>query len=121
MTCLSITTLALPATAATASELLEKAIYTEETVGDLEEAIQIYEKVLAESKESINAAAQAQFRIGTCYAKQGKTEEAAAAFQAVIDDYPGAPIGWPKPRVACREIPNCFPCLGEMATRCILK
>jgi hypothetical protein len=87
---LLITTLALPANAGTVTGLLEKAIYTEETVGDLEEAIEIYQKVLAESKNSINAAAQAQFRIGTCYAKQGKTDEAAIAFQAVVDDYPQA-------------------------------
>jgi len=90
LTCLSIASLSLPATAATAAELLEKAIYTEETVGNLEEAIEIYEKVLTESKKSINASAQAQYRIGTCYAKQGKAEEAAAAFQAVVDNYPGA-------------------------------
>jgi len=87
LTCLSFTLL-IPS--ATASELLERAIYTEETVGDLDKAIQVYEKVVAEGKDSLNAAAQAQFRIGACYAKQGKTEQANAAFQAVIDNYPQA-------------------------------
>ncbi len=90
LTYLLITSLALTATAADVSELLEKAIYTEETVGDLDKAIRVYEKVVAESKGSISAAAQAQFRIGTCYAKQGKAEEAEVAFQAVIDNYPKA-------------------------------
>lgn len=67
--------------------LLEKAIYLEETVGNLDEAIEGYEKVVADSKQSINAGAEAQFRIASCFAKQGKTKEANAAFQAVIDDY----------------------------------
>ena len=88
-----ITTLTLPASAGTVTGLLEKAIYTEETVGDLEEAIEIDQKVLAESENSINAAAQAQFRIGACYAKQGKTDEAAIAFQVVVDDYMTKPFG----------------------------
>jgi len=88
-----IAALGLPATAATASELLEKAIYTEESVGDLDKAIQTYEKVVVEGKDAQNVAAQAQFRIGTCYAKLGKTEESAKAFQAVIDNYPQA-IDW---------------------------
>ena len=90
LVCLSATVQTQPAAAENISELLEKAIYTEETVGDLDEAIRVYEKVVAEGKDSLTAAAQAQFRIGTCYAKQGKTEEATAAFQAVIDNYPQA-------------------------------
>jgi len=89
-TCTVLLLLAQPATSANISELLEKGIYTEETVGDLDQAIQLYEKVIDEGKDSQNAAAQAQFRIGRCYAKQGKTEKAAAAFQAVVDNYPQA-------------------------------
>jgi len=89
LTCGFIVTLGLPATAATVSELLEKAIYTEETVGDLDKAIQTYEKVVVEGKDAQNVAAQAQFRIGTCYAKLGKTEESAKAFKAFIDNRRG--------------------------------
>lgn len=74
--------------AADIAELMEKAIYTEESVGDLDEAIKVYEQVLAESQAADEVAAQAQFRIGECYAKQGKEEEAKAAFQSVIDNYP---------------------------------
>ncbi|MEQ8616174.1 MAG: tetratricopeptide repeat protein [Lacipirellulaceae bacterium] len=90
LTFFSIVLISLPTNGAVATELLEKAIYTEETVGDLEKAIAIYQKVLAEGKKSAEAAAEAQYRIGVCYEKQGKSEEAAKAFQAVIDDFPSA-------------------------------
>lgn len=70
------------------SELMEKAIYTEESVGDLDEAIKVYEQVVAEGQAADELSAQAQFRIGECYAKQGKESEANAAFQLVIDNYP---------------------------------
>lgn len=90
LTLFSIVLISVPTNGAVATELLEKAIYTEETVGDLDKAIAIYEKVLAEGKKSAEAAAEAQYRIGICYEKQGKTEAAAKAFQAVIDDFPSA-------------------------------
>lgn len=76
------------AAAATAGELLEKAIYAEETTGNLDQAIDLYEQVIAEGKQVSKTAAQAQLRLGLCYEKQGKTEAAATAFQAVIDNYP---------------------------------
>jgi hypothetical protein len=72
------------------SELLEKAIYTEETVGDLDAAIQVYKKVVAGGEDSIKAAAEAQFRIGLCYEKQGKSQQANEAFQRVIERFPTA-------------------------------
>ncbi|TWU59311.1 hypothetical protein Poly51_20990 [Rubripirellula tenax] len=87
---LAMIAMTTPATAATAAEMLEKGIYTEETVGDLDGAIEVYLKVVVEGKESAKAAAQAQFRIGMCYQKQGKADLAARAFQSVIDGYPAA-------------------------------
>lgn len=90
LTLFSIVLISVPTSGAVATELLEKAIYTEETVGDLDKAIAIYEKVLAEGKKSAEAAAEAQYRIGICYEKQGKAEAASKAFQAVIDDFPTA-------------------------------
>lgn len=74
---------------ATAGELLEKAIYAEETAGDLDAAIKLYEQVIAEAKTAKSAAAKAQYRLGLIYEKQGKAEPAAAAFRAVVEDYPG--------------------------------
>ncbi len=89
---LLLVALTLPAaiaTAATPGELLEKAIYTEETVGDLDKAIELYEKVIAEGKAGEQAAAQAQYRLAECYLKQGKQDEATAAFRTLIEEYPG--------------------------------
>jgi hypothetical protein len=72
---------------ATAGELLEKAIYAEETVGNLDEAIKLYEQVIAEAKTAKSAAAKAQYRLGLIYEKQGRPELAAAAFRAVVENY----------------------------------
>jgi hypothetical protein len=72
------------------SELLEKGIYTEETVGDLDRAIAIYEKVVAEAKAGYRSAAVAQFHIGQCLLKKGKQAEAKAAFAKLIADFPDA-------------------------------
>jgi hypothetical protein len=77
-----------PAQGATAGELLEKAIYAEETVGDLDEAIKLYEQVIAEAKTVKSAAAKAQFRLGVIYEKQGKSDAALAAFRALVENYP---------------------------------
>ncbi len=73
---------------AVVSDLLEQGIYAEETKGDIDEAITLYRKALAESKASQSAAAQALFRLGQCYLKKNRTADAAAAFQKVVDDFP---------------------------------
>ncbi len=75
-------------TASSLSELLEKAIFTEESVGDLDAAIEIYQTILAEAEASRPYVAQAQFRLGMCYLKQGKEDKAAAALQRVLTNFP---------------------------------
>ena len=70
------------------SELLEKAIYTEETVGDLDAAVKLYEKTVAEAKKVDAVAAKAQYRLGLCLLKQKKTAEAEVAFKKLIEAYP---------------------------------
>lgn len=79
-----------PTAKAGAAELLEKGIYTEETVGDLDRAIVLYQQVIAEAKTVRLLAAQAQFRVGQCLSKQGKKAEARAAFERLIADFPEA-------------------------------
>ena len=79
-----------PAAAASPSELLQKAIYTEETVGDLDEAMKLYEQVIAEGKAGQEAAAQAQYRLALCYEKKGRDTDAKAAFEKLIENYPNA-------------------------------
>jgi hypothetical protein len=77
--------------AQTASELLEKGIYTEETVGDLDAAIKIYERIVAEELAGRPFVAQAQFRLGKCLAKQGKKKEAEKVFQELVDQFKNSP------------------------------
>ena len=96
-----------PAVGQLASELLERAIYTEETLGDPSAAIEIYRQILDDAESARPQVAQAQYRLGICYLKSGRDEEAAAAFQKVIDEFadqaelvalareslPGLPVG----------------------------
>ena len=72
------------------SELLEKGIYTEETVGDLDKAISIYAEVIERAKANHLLAARAQYKIGQCLLKQGKKADATAAFEKLISDFPNA-------------------------------
>src|SRR5688572_28243154 len=48
------------------AELLEKAIYFEETTGDLDAAMKIYRQILEASDAQRGHAAQAQLRLGSC-------------------------------------------------------
>ena len=70
------------------SELLEKGIYAEETKGDIDVAITIYQQLITESKAHQNLAAQAQFRIAQCLLKKNRKVEATAAFEKLIHDFP---------------------------------
>ena len=67
--------------------LLEKGIYAEETAGDLDEAIRIYKRIVARAADSRQYAAQAQYRLGTCYRKKGQDAAAVAAFRELISAY----------------------------------
>jgi len=70
------------------SALLEKAIYTEETIGDLDAAVKLYEKAIAEAKKTEAVAAKAQYRLGLCLLKQGKKEQGIAALEEVGRRFP---------------------------------
>ena len=70
-----------------AKELFEKALYLEETKGNLEKAIELYERIAMEFPDERATAAKALFHIGVCYEKLG-LEKARKAFQKVVEDYP---------------------------------
>ena len=70
------------------SVLLEKAIYQEETVGDLDEAILIYQKIAQEADANRSVIAQALYRLGLCYSKKGEHKKASALFEKLIQEYP---------------------------------
>ncbi len=73
--------------AESASVLLEKGIYTEETVGDLDAAIEIYEQIVADAEANRAYVAQAQYRLGMCYLKKGQKQEAREAFEKLIAQF----------------------------------
>jgi hypothetical protein len=76
------------AAAASPSELLEQGIYSEETKGDVDAALKLYQQVVAEAKAGQAVAAQAQYRVGVCYYKKKNYTEATAAFEKLVKDYP---------------------------------
>jgi hypothetical protein len=73
--------------AQTTSELLQKGIYMQETVGDLDGAIKLYRQVVDMTKDSRANAAQALYRLGVCLQKKGQTAEAGKVFHQLIQHY----------------------------------
>src|SRR5215467_12536812 len=71
-----------------ASDPLQLAIYSQEVKGDLDGAIRIYRQILDAGAPMRLYAAQAQYRLGTCLQRKGDVKGAAAAFEAVISNYP---------------------------------
>ena len=71
-----------------AGELLEKGIYTQETVGDLDGAMRIYRQILTNAAESRAVAAQAQYQLGICLLGKGDSSGAAQAFRKLIKEHP---------------------------------
>ena len=70
------------------SLLLQEGLYAEETEGDLEKAIALYEQVLEQYKDVERLAARATYQLGICHLKKSEKEKAAEYFQEVIDYYP---------------------------------
>jgi hypothetical protein len=68
--------------------LLQEGLYAEETEGNLDKAIGLYEQVLEQYKDVERLAAQATYQLGMCYLKKGDKEKAAEHFQETINYYP---------------------------------
>ena len=78
-----------PARAAeSASVLLQKGIFAEETEGNLDAAIKIYEQISAESAANRTVVAQAQYRLAVCYQKKGAKGQAIATLQELLKQFP---------------------------------
>jgi len=69
------------------STLLERAVYVEETAGDIDKAIELYRQIIASAETDRPYLAQAHYRLGMCLAKKGRNEEAVAAFKKVVSQY----------------------------------
>ena len=69
------------------SLLLQEGLYAEETEGNLDKAIGIYQQVIDEAGEIQRLAAKATYQLGMCYLKKGEKEKAAEYFQQVVSNY----------------------------------
>ena len=67
---------------------LHEAIYAEETEGDLDRAIELYQQVIDQAGEVERIAAKAAYKLGMCYLKKDDKESAAKYFQSVVEKYP---------------------------------
>ncbi len=79
---------AVPVSAQSVSELLEKGIYLEETAGQVAEAIEVYRQIVTDATASRTHVAEALLRLGLCHLKQGETAAAAEAFKRILTEYP---------------------------------
>jgi hypothetical protein len=68
--------------------LFQEALYQEETEGDLDKAIELYQQVLEEAAEVERIAARTTYQLGMCHLKKGEKEKAIEYFQEVVSYYP---------------------------------
>lgn len=81
--------LALAARAADSpSVLLQKGIYAEETEGNVDAAIKIYEQIGAEAATNRAVAAQAHYRLAVCHQKKGSNPQAIALLKELLRQFP---------------------------------
>jgi TonB family protein len=66
------------------SSLLEKAIYAEETKGDLNEAMRIYQKIIDENAGNSAKIAEAYYRLGACFQKTGDDSKAIDIYKKLL-------------------------------------
>ena len=69
------------------STALQKGLFEEEANHNLGAAIQAYQSVVNQLDEDRKLAATAVFRLGECYRKQGKTNDAVAQYERVLRDF----------------------------------
>lgn len=70
------------------SVLLQKGIFAEETEGNLDAAIKIYQQITAEAAANRSVVAQAQYRLGVCYQKKGNKEQAISILNDLLKQFP---------------------------------
>jgi ankyrin repeat protein len=78
-----------PVTAATndLTSLLQQGLFEEEANHDLGSAISNYQSVAAQFDQNRQLAATAVFRLGECYRKLGRTNDAVAQYERVIQEF----------------------------------
>ena len=78
--------LAVSVLSQTVDQLYQNGLLKENGEGNLQEAISIYEKIVADESAENSVKAKAQLHIGLCYEKLGKTE-AINAYELVLQNY----------------------------------
>src|SRR5688572_12912267 len=68
--------------------LLQKGLFEEEANRDYRAAIEAYEGIASQAEDQRKIMATAVFRLGECYRKLGKTNEAAASYQRLLREFP---------------------------------
>ena len=97
--------LALPTRAAeSASVLLQKGIFAEETEGNLDAAIKIYEQIAAETAANRAVVAQAQYRLAVCYQKKGNKVQAIKLLNELVQQFPSDVTLTQKARATLTEL-----------------
>jgi ankyrin repeat protein len=69
------------------SALLQKGLFEEEANHNLEAAIQAYQAVVTQTEKDRQFAATAIFRLGECYRKLGRTNEANVQYQRIVKEF----------------------------------
>ncbi len=72
----------------TTSELLEEAVYQEETVGDLDAAMEIYQQIADDAEARRPLAARALYRLYRCHQRQGEEILATLVLGRLRKEYP---------------------------------
>lgn len=70
------------------AELLQKGIYTQNTIGNLDGAIQIYRQIIASAPNQREYAAQAQYQLIDCLIRKGDIRGAVQEFNVLARTYP---------------------------------
>src|SRR5215469_16076920 len=90
-TCLVITISAFAALAHAATNdltgLLQKGLFEEEANRNLDAAISNYQSLASDFDKDRQLAATAIFRLGECYRKLGRTNEAVAQYQRIVREF----------------------------------
>jgi len=69
------------------ADQLRKAIIEEESNQNLDKAIQAYQSILKQFDQERQTAAMALFHLADCYRKQGKSNQAIAAYKRVAQEF----------------------------------
>ena len=86
------------------TERLQRGLFEEEANRNLDAAIREYQSVVTQADEQRKVVATALFRLGECYRKLGRTNDAAAFYQRIVRDYSEQERGrppWPAGKAVC--------------------